>query len=65
MMWKTRWLRPRPAGWLYGGLFQSQIVLKAALGFSQSRPISRLGRAGRPYPPCFSHLGHAQLAHRA
>ena len=43
------------ASWLSGGPFQCQIVPQAAPSFGQPRPISRLGRAGRPYRPCFSH----------
>ena len=41
------------ASWLSGGPFQRQIVPQAALSFGQPRPISRFGRAGRPYRPCF------------
>eukprot|EP00964_Phaeocystis_antarctica_P021830 scaffold12121_cov57-Phaeocystis_antarctica.AAC.4 len=43
------------ASWRPGGLCQHQVVLQAAPTFGQPRPISRLGRAGRPYRPCFSH----------
>ena len=43
------------ANWLSGGPFQRQLVPQATLSFGQPRPISRLGRAGRPYRPCFSH----------
>ena len=43
------------ASWLSGGPFQGQSVPQAALSFGQPRPISRLGGAGRPYWPCFSH----------
>ena len=53
-MWKTRWLRTRPAN-PRRGFFQRQIVLQAAPSFSQPRPISRLGRADRPYIGYFPH----------
>ena len=43
------------ASWLSGGPFQRKIVPQAAPSFGQPRPISRLGRAGRPYRPCFPH----------
>eukprot|EP00964_Phaeocystis_antarctica_P078117 scaffold48578_cov55-Phaeocystis_antarctica.AAC.1 len=43
------------ASWLSGGPFQRQIVPQTAPSFGQPRPISRLGRAGRPYWPCFPH----------
>ena len=50
------------ASWLSGGPFQGQTVPQAALSFGQPRPISRLGRAGRPYRPCFSHRRAARTA---
>eukprot|EP00964_Phaeocystis_antarctica_P116595 scaffold80532_cov64-Phaeocystis_antarctica.AAC.3 len=43
------------ASWLSGGPFQRQAVPQATPSFGQPRPISRLGRAGRPYRPCFPH----------
>ena len=43
------------ASWLSGGPFQRQIVPQAPPSFGQPRPTSRLGRAGRPYRPCFPH----------
>ena len=50
------------ASWLSGGFFQRQLVPKATPGFGQPRPISRLGRAGRPYLPCFPHRCAALVA---
>eukprot|EP00964_Phaeocystis_antarctica_P070674 scaffold43060_cov56-Phaeocystis_antarctica.AAC.1 len=51
--------RPRPAGF---SLRQS--TPQAALGSGQPRPISRLGRSGRPYRPCFPHrVAQALRAH--
>ena len=56
------------ASWLSGGSSQRRIVPQVALSFGQPRPISRLGRAGRPYRPLLSthtdaffyrHLGAA------
>ena len=35
--------------WLLGGFSQRQTMTKASPSFGQPRPISRLGRAGRPY----------------
>ena len=35
------------------GRFQRQTMLQAIPSFGQPRPISRLGRAGRLYRPCF------------
>ena len=49
------------ASWLSGGDLQRQIVLQAAPSFGQPRPISCLGRAGRPYGPCFPQ-GSARAA---
>ena len=43
------------ASWLSWSPFQCQIVPQAATSFGQPRPISRLGRAGRPHWPCFRH----------
>ena len=43
------------ASWISGGFSQRQITPQAALSFGQPRPISRLGRSGRPYRPCFPH----------
>ena len=45
------------ASWLSGGLFQRQIVPRAAPSFGQPGPISRLGRAGQPYGPTFPLKG--------
>ena len=36
--------------------FQRQIMPVAAPSSGQPRPISRLGRAGRPHRPCFRHM---------
>eukprot|EP00964_Phaeocystis_antarctica_P057212 scaffold33833_cov49-Phaeocystis_antarctica.AAC.1 len=54
-MWKTRRLRPRPADVSPEAPFRDRSCLRAAPSFGQPRPISRLGRAGRPYRPCFPH----------
>ena len=48
--WETRWIRSLPAG-----IVQRQIVLQAAPSSGQPRPISSLGRAGRPHRPWFPH----------
>ena len=48
------------ASWLFGGCFQRQAMPQAAPGFGQPRPMSRLGRAGRPYRPWFRR-GPARL----
>eukprot|EP00964_Phaeocystis_antarctica_P059774 scaffold35536_cov47-Phaeocystis_antarctica.AAC.3 len=61
-MWKTRRLRPRPAG-SPEAPFRDRSCLSAAPSFGQPRPISRLGRAGRPYRPCFSHSVVPPLQH--
>ena len=41
------------ASWLSGGFSQRQIMPQAAPSSGQPRPISRLGRAGRP---CWAHM---------
>ena len=43
------------ASWFSRGFFRCQTMLQAARSFGQPRPISRLGRAGRPNGPCFRH----------
>eukprot|EP00964_Phaeocystis_antarctica_P036908 scaffold21069_cov58-Phaeocystis_antarctica.AAC.3 len=43
------------ASWLSGGFFQRQTTPQPAQRSGQPRPISRLGRSGRPYRPCFPH----------
>eukprot|EP00964_Phaeocystis_antarctica_P002224 scaffold1147_cov68-Phaeocystis_antarctica.AAC.16 len=50
------------ASWLSGGCSQRQIVPQATPSFGQPRPISRLGRAGRPYRPCFPHSSSLWLS---
>tara|TARA_B100000795_G_C22558473_1_gene345350 strand:+ start:73 stop:339 length:267 start_codon:yes stop_codon:yes gene_type:complete len=42
------------ASGLFGGCFQRQIMPQAAPSFAQPRPISRVGRAGRPPRPLYS-----------
>eukprot|EP00964_Phaeocystis_antarctica_P132695 scaffold96820_cov28-Phaeocystis_antarctica.AAC.1 len=59
-MWKTRGLGPRPAGSPEAS-FSASLCRKTP-GFGQPRPISRLGRAGRPYLPCFPHRCAALVA---
>ena len=56
---KTKWLRLRPAGSVEEAaplfrrqISQRQIAHQAALSSGQPRPISRVGRAGRPHRPC-------------
>ena len=51
------------ASWLSGGLSQHQITLQAAPSLGQPRPISRLGRAGRPHRACSRHAERPR--HRA
>ena len=43
------------ASWRSGGCLQRQIMPQAVPNFGQPRPISRSGRAGRPYRACFRH----------
>eukprot|EP00964_Phaeocystis_antarctica_P127600 scaffold91265_cov65-Phaeocystis_antarctica.AAC.2 len=51
--------------WRSGGCLQRQIMPQAVPNFGQPRPISRLGRAGRPYRACFD-TGHCdQGSHSA
>ena len=53
-MSKTSRAQPS-ASWFSRGFFQCQTMLQAARSFGQPRPISQLGRAGRPNGPCFRH----------
>ena len=53
-MSKTSRAQPS-ASWFSRGFFRCQTMLQAARSFGQPRPISRLGRAGRPNGPCFRH----------